>query len=204
LKGTEYRVIPDRIEAGTLMIAAAITGGDVTLKKVIPDHVEAIIRKLQEGGVLIKTSGDSIRVKSNGRFKAVDIKTTPYPGFPTDMQPQIVALLSISEGTSVITESIFENRFMHVHELRRMGANIKVEDKSAIITGVSKLSGAPVRATDLRAGAALILAGLVADGMTVVDDIERFIDRGYEHIIAKLSSLGAKIKEVGGNGDSNS
>jgi len=201
LKGTEYSVIPDRIEAGTLMVAAAMTKGDLKICKVIPEHLEAMTRILREGGVKIDIEENCIHVKANARFKALDIKTRPYPGFPTDMQPQFAALLSISEGVSVITESIFENRFMHVHELRRMGAKIKLEDRSAIVTGIPKLSGAPVRATDLRAGAALILAGLVADGTTVVDDMERFIDRGYERIVSKLSSLGAKIVEVGGNGE---
>ena len=203
LKGVEYSIIPDRVEAGTLMVASAITGGDVKISNVIPEHVEAVTRKLQECEVAVEVSDGAIRVKANKRPKAVDVKTSPYPGFPTDMQPQIAALLSVAEGTSIITESIFENRFMHVHELRRMGANIKLEDKSAIITGVKNLSGAPVRATDLRAGAALILAGLVADGTTVVYDVERFIDRGYERFVDKLSGLGAKIKDMGENGESN-
>ncbi len=203
LKGCEYSIIPDRVETGTLMIAAAITGGDVKIKKAVPEHVEAITRKLQECGITVDVSGDEIKVSAPAKPKAADVKTSPYPGFPTDMQPQIAALLSVGEGTSIITESIFENRFMHVHELRRMGANIKLEDKSAIITGVKNLSGAPVRATDLRAGAALILAGLVADGTTVVYDVERFIDRGYEKFIDKLSGLGARIKEMGENGESN-
>ena len=203
LRGMEYRVIPDRIEAGTLMIAAAMTRGDVRIHGMIPEHLQSTIRKLQEAGIIVDVSDNEVRVKAPKRPVAVDIKTSPYPGFPTDMQPQLLALLSISDGVSVVTESIFENRFMHVHELRRMGANIKLEDRSAIVTGVPKLSGAPVRATDLRAGAALVLAGLIADGMTVVDDIERFIDRGYERFVHKLASLGAKIKEVGGNGDGN-
>lgn len=201
LKATEYSIIPDRIEAGTFMVAAAMTQGNIKLKKIIPEHVDATAHKLREGGATVEFGKDEVVVKGNGRFKAIDVKTSPYPGFSTDMQPQMAALLSIADGVSVMTESIFENRFMHVHELRRMGANIKLEDRSAIITGVQKLSGAPVRATDLRAGAALILAGLVADGPTVVDDVERFIDRGYEHFIEKLSTLGARIKEVGQNGD---
>jgi len=203
LKGTEYTVIPDRIEAGTIMVAAAMTKGDVRLRKVLPEHVESTIGKLREGGVQVDVQDGDIRVKAPSRFKGLDLKTRPYPGFPTDMQPQMVALLSISEGVSIMTENIFENRFMHIHELRRMGAEIKLEDRSAIITGVNRLSGAPVRATDLRAGAALILAGLVADGETVVDDMERFIDRGYERLVSKLSKLGARIVEVGGNGESN-
>ncbi len=201
LRGVEHTVIPDRIEAGTFMVAAAMTGGSVEIRKVIPEHLQSTITKLQEGGLEVKVGTDSISVASKGRFKAVDIKTSPYPGFPTDMQPQMIALLTVGDGVSVITESIFENRFMHVHELRRMGASIKLEDRSAIVTGIPKLSGAPVRATDLRAGAALILAGLVADGTTIVDDVERFIDRGYECFVDKLSALGAKIKEFGGNGE---
>jgi len=203
LHGVEYSIIPDRIEAGTLMVASAITRGNVKIRKVIPQHVEAITRKLQEGGADVKVAGNEIHVKCDHRFKAIDIKTSPYPGFPTDMQAQLVTLLSVSEGVSVITENIFENRFMYIHELRRMGANIKLEDKSAIVNGIPKLSGAPVRATDLRAGAALVLAGLVADGTTVVDDVERFIDRGYERLIEKISGLGGKIQEVGMNGEEN-
>jgi UDP-N-acetylglucosamine 1-carboxyvinyltransferase len=204
LKGVEYNIIPDRIEAGTFMVASAITRGDLRIRGVVPEHIEAVTTKLQEGGVDVQVFSDEVKVKADKRFKAVDVKTSPYPGFPTDMQPQLAALLAVSEGTSVVTEAIFENRFMHVHELRRMGANIKLEDKSAIITGIPKLSGAPVRATDLRAGAALILAGLVADGNTIVDDIERFIDRGYEKFVEKLSSVGARIKEVGFNGEEGS
>ena len=203
LKGAEYSIIPDRVEASTLMIAAAMTRGDVKITGALPEHIEAVIAKLKECEVTVEVSGDSVRVRAEARPKAVDLKTSPYPGFPTDVQPQLAALLSVADGVSVVTENIFENRFMHIHELRRMGANIKMDDKSAIITGVESLSGAPVRATDLRAGAALILAGLVADGTTVVYDVERFIDRGYEKFIEKLSSLGAKIKELGENGESN-
>jgi len=195
LKGIEYRVIPDRIEAGTLMIASAITGGDVIMEGINPHHIESTVSKLDEAGVEVSFEDHSVRVKSIGRVKSVDIKTHPYPGFPTDMQPQISALLALAEGTSVVTESIFENRFMHVHELRRMGAHIKLEDKSAIIEGVSELSGAPVRASDLRAGAALILAGLAAEGETYVEDTERFIERGYDGLTKKLNSLGADIKD---------
>jgi len=203
LKGAEYRIIPDRVEASTLMIAAAMTRGDVKIMGVLPEHIEAVIAKLKECEVLVEVAGDEVRVRGERRPKAVDLKTSPYPGFPTDVQPQLAALLSVADGVSIVTENIFENRFMHIHELRRMGASIKMEDKSAIITGVESLSGAPVRATDLRAGAALILAGLVAEGTTVVYDVERFIDRGYEKFIDKLSSLGAKIKELGENGESN-
>lgn len=195
LKGIEYEIIPDRIEAGTIMVATAITAGDVLIKGVNPHHIESTVSKLDEAGVDVKFEDHSVRVKAIGRIKAIDVKTHPYPGFPTDMQPQLTTLLSLAEGTSVVTENIFENRFMHVHELRRMGAHIKLEDRSAIIEGVPELSGAPVRASDLRAGAALILAGLAADGETLVEDTERYIERGYDGLAKKLNSLGADIKE---------
>lgn len=194
LKGMEYSVIPDRIEAGTLMVAAAITGGDVLVKGINPHHIESTVSKLIEAGVQIEFEDHSARVKALKRIKAVDVKTHPHPGFPTDMQPQFTSLLALAEGTSVVTESIFENRFMHLHELRRMGAHIKLEGKSAIIEGVPELSGAPVRASDLRAGAALILAGLAAEGETFVEDTERFIERGYDRLTDKLVSIGADIK----------
>jgi UDP-N-acetylglucosamine 1-carboxyvinyltransferase len=198
LKGIEYRVMPDRIEASTLMVAGAITKGDITLKGVVEQHVEPVIRKLQDAGVEVIVTGDQIRIKHKDGLKAIDVKTLPYPGFPTDAQPQFTSLLSLASGTSVITETVFENRFMHVHELKRMGADIQIEGQSAIIKGVKKLSGCPVRASDLRAGAALVLAGLAAEGETLVDDVERFIERGYENLIGKLNSLGGNLKEING------
>ena len=195
LNGGEHTVIPDRIETGTFMIAAAITGGDVEIVNCIPEYIEPVIVKLTEAGVKIDTGKDFIRVKANGKIKSVDIKTSPYPAFPTDMQAQFMSLMSISEGMSVITETVFENRFMHVAELRRMGANIKVEGNTAVIKGVPKLSAAPLMATDLRASASLILAGLAAEGETVVSRVYH-LDRGYEAIEKKLSALGAKIRRV--------
>ena len=195
LNGGEHTVIPDRIETGTFMVAAAITGGDVKITNCIPEYIEPVIVKLTEAGVNIDTWKDFIRVKANGKMKAVDIKTSPYPAFPTDMQAQFMSLMSISEGMSVITETVFENRFMHVAELRRMGANIKVEGNTAVIKGVPKLSAAPLMATDLRASASLILAGLAAEGETVISRVYH-LDRGYEAIEKKLSVLGAKIRRV--------
>jgi UDP-N-acetylglucosamine 1-carboxyvinyltransferase len=198
LKGAEYKVMPDRIETCTLMVAGAITKGDIQLDGIVEKHVEPMIRKLQEIGAEITVTGDQLKLKVKDGLKATDIKTMPYPGFPTDAQPQFTALLSIAEGTSVISETIFENRFMHVHELRRLGADIYLEGQSAIVKGVKKLSGCPVRASDLRAGAALILAGLAAEGETLVDDVERFIERGYDDLIGKLTTLGAELKEING------
>lgn len=195
LHGTEHRVIPDRIEAGTYMVAAAITNGDVVLNNVIPEHLEPVIAKLKEAGVQIKVNEDSVRVQGNGRPKAVDIKTMPYPGFPTDMQPQLMALMAVADGTSIITETIFENRFKHVSELRRMGADIKLEGNTAIIRGVPTLTGAYVEASDLRAGASLVLAALVAEEGTVLNSIEH-IDRGYEKMEKKYNDLGARIIRV--------
>ncbi|HHW00861.1 MAG TPA: UDP-N-acetylglucosamine 1-carboxyvinyltransferase [Clostridiaceae bacterium] len=195
LKGTRHTVIPDRIEAGTFMVAAAITGGDVVIENVVADHLKPVSAKLREAGAEISEELSSIRVSAPRRLKAVDIKTHPYPGFPTDMQAQMTSLLSKAEGTSMIIETIFENRFMHVSELKRMGANIKIEGRSAIIEGNGHLTGAQVKATDLRAGAALILAGLAAEGETEITDIEH-IDRGYVQIEKKLSALGADIKRV--------
>ncbi|GBF34452.1 UDP-N-acetylglucosamine 1-carboxyvinyltransferase [Desulfocucumis palustris] len=195
LGGTEHTVIPDRIEAGTHMIAAAITGGDVTVANVIPEHVESLIAKLKETGAQITVGDDTLRVTSRGRPLAVDIKTLFYPGFPTDLQPQIMALLTAADGTSIISEMVFENRYKHVSELRRMGADIKVEGQIAIIKGVTKLSGAVVEASDLRAGAALVLAALSAENGSVVEHIEH-IDRGYERLERKYSALGARIIRV--------
>lgn len=196
LHGVQHSVIPDRIEAGTYMIAAAMTGGDVIIENVLPEHQKPLIAKLREAGALVEEDIDRIHVVGSGRLKAVDIKTMPYPGFPTDMQAQMMAMLSVAEGRSKITETVFENRFMHVVELNRMGANITTEGRSAVITGPAHLTGCTVRATDLRAGAAMILAGLVAEGATEICDIYH-IDRGYEEIAAKLTRLGADIKRVG-------
>lgn len=195
LNGAEHRVIPDRIEAGTHMIAAAITGGDVLITNVIPKHFEALTAKLREVGVEITVGDDSVRVRGNPRNIAVDIRTLHYPGFPTDMQPQFMALMSVARGTSIITETIFENRLKHVSEMRRMGADMKVEGYTTIIKGVPKLSGAVVEASDLRAGAALVLAALVAEDGTIIESIEH-IDRGYERLEKKYSSLGARIIRV--------
>lgn len=196
LHGVQHSVIPDRIEAGTYMIAAAMTGGDVIIENVLPEHQKPLIAKLREAGALVEEDIDRIHVVGSGKLKAVDIKTLPYPGFPTDMQAQMMAMLSVAEGRSKITETVFENRFMHVVELNRMGANITTEGRSAVITGPARLTGCTVRATDLRAGAAMILAGLVAEGATEICDIYH-IDRGYEEIAAKLTRLGADIKRVG-------
>ncbi|WP_352404251.1 UDP-N-acetylglucosamine 1-carboxyvinyltransferase [Sporanaerobacter acetigenes] len=195
LGGATHSIIPDRIEAGTFMVASAITGGDIIIENVIPSHIKPAIAKLREIGCEIWENGDKIRVIGTADRKAVDIKTLPYPGFPTDMQAQFMSLMSVTEGTSVIIETVFENRFMHVDELKRMGANIKIDGRSAIVQGVNSLTSAPVKATDLRAGAALILAGLVADGKTTIDNIYH-IDRGYDGIENKLSKLGAKIYRI--------
>lgn len=195
LKPVVHCVIPDRIEAGTHLVAAAITGGDVTVTNVIPEHMEPLLAKMREAGVEIAVGDDFVRVQGTGRIKAVDIKTMPYPGFPTDMQPQMMALLSLAEGTSVITETVFENRFKHVGELRRMGADIKVEGQSAIVKGVSKLSGAYIEASDLRAGASLVLASLAAENGSIIENISH-IDRGYERLELKYNALGARIVRV--------
>jgi UDP-N-acetylglucosamine 1-carboxyvinyltransferase len=196
LKAAEHKVIPDRIEAGTLMVAAAISRGEVGLKGVNPAQVDSTIIKLRQAGVSIAAEGENIKVAAPHRLKAIDIKTQPFPGFPTDMQSQFISLLALAEGTSVITETVFENRFMHVHELKRMGADIRLEGQSAIVTGVNRLEGAPVKSRDLRAGAALMIAGLAAEGETLIEDMERFIERGYERLDEKLRSLGANIREL--------
>ena len=190
--GSDYTIIPDQIEAGTFMFAAAITKGDVTVKNVIPKHLESISAKLLEIGCEIEEADDCLRVVASKPLNHTHVKTLPYPGFPTDMQPQITVALALSKGTSIVTESIFENRFKYVDELTRMGANIKVEGNTAIIDGVSKYTGTSVSAPDLRAGAALVLAGLAAEGYTVVEDI-RYIERGYEDFHLKLQALGAQI-----------
>ena len=195
LHKTEYSVIPDQIEAGTFMCAAAATRGDVLVKNVIPKHLEAITAKLLEIGCTIEEYDDAVRVIGTDNLKCTQVKTLPYPGYPTDMQPQIVVTLAISQGTSIVTESIFENRFKYVAELNRMGANIKVEGNTAIIDGVSGYTGAEINAPDLRAGAALVIAGLVAKGFTTIDDI-KYIQRGYENFEVKLRNLGANIEKV--------
>ena len=195
LHATEHSVIPDQIEAGTFMFAVAAAGGNVLVKNVIPKHLEATTAKLLEVGCQVEEFDDSVRVISDGHLKHTQVTTLPYPGFPTDMQPQMAVLLGIAEGTSTVTESIFENRFKYVDELTRMGADIKVESNIAIISGVKRYTGARVNAPDLRAGAALVIAGLAAEGITVVDDIY-YIQRGYEALEEKLTKIGAKIARV--------
>lgn len=195
LHATEYSVIPDQIEAGTFMFAVAAAGGNVLVKNVIPKHLEATTAKLLEVGCQVEEFDDSVRVISDGHLRHTQVTTLPYPGFPTDMQPQMAVLLGIAEGTSTVTESIFENRFKYVDELTRMGADIKVESNIAIISGVKRYTGARVNAPDLRAGAALVIAGLAAEGITVVDDIY-YIQRGYEALEEKLTKIGAKIAKV--------
>lgn len=195
LTGTTHCVIPDRIEAGTFMIAGAITRGEVFLENVVSDHLKPIIAKLKECNIDVSETEKGIKVCGRNNIKAVDIKTLPYPGFPTDMQAPFMSLLSVAEGTSMVIETVFENRFMHVGELKRMGAQIKIESRSAIIDGVKKLTGTQVRATDLRAGAALILCALVADDTTEISDIYH-IERGYSEMEKKLAALGAKIEKV--------
>jgi len=191
----DHTVIPDRIEAGTFMVAAAITQGDVVVCNVIPEHLEPVTSKLREAGAEVTLGGDWIRVKATERLKAVDLRTLPYPGFPTDMQPQMMALMATLEGTSVISESIFDKRYQHVDELRRMGVRVKVEGNVAVIHGVEMLDGAFVEATDLRAGAALVLAGLAADDATIIENIFH-IDRGYENLDIKYRNLGARITRI--------
>ena len=192
LKGAHHRVIPDRIEAGTYMVASAMTGGDVTVKNVIPEHQNALMDKLRQSGVRVERKKDSIRVRRNGSLKAVDLATLPYPGFPTDLQAQMMALMSVTPGISIITEKIYPDRFIHVAELNRMGSRIFLEGNSAIVHGVKNLSGAQVTASDLRASAALLLAGLVAEGKTEVHRVYH-LDRGYEKIEEKFSGLGARV-----------
>ncbi len=194
LHGSEYSIIPDQIEAGTYMMAAAATGGDVYIRNVIPKHLEAITAKLIEIGVRVEEYDDCVRVYSDHRLGYANVKTMPYPGFPTDMQPQMVTLLALSMGVSIVTETIFETRFKYISELRRMGANINVEGNAAIITGVEGFTGAVVSAPDLRAGAALVIAGLVADGFTTVEQIQ-YIERGYEDFEEKLRGLGGVIEK---------
>jgi len=197
LRPCEVDVIPDRIEAGTFMIAAAITGGDVVLENCNADHLDALILKLDEAGVSIEAVEGGLRVRGAPEIRSVDLKTLPYPGFPTDLQAQMMALMAVAKGSSVITETIFENRFMHVAELRRLGANIAVDGHNAVIKGVKRLKGAPVMATDLRASASLVVAGLVAEGKTTLSRVYH-IDRGYQAIEKKLTALGASIRRVKG------
>ena len=195
LFGAEHNIIPDRIEAGTFMVAAAITGGNVLVKGAVPEHLSSLIAKMEEMGITIREEEDGVRVIGTDRLKAVDIKTMPHPGFPTDMQSQMMALLLRADGTSMITETVFENRFMHVEEFRRMNADIKIEGRSVILNGSSNLQGAEVSATDLRAAAALILTGLVSEGMTRVTELKH-LDRGYVDFHGKLARLGADIERV--------
>ena len=197
LMAADYTIIPDRIEAGTYMVAAAMTGGDVFIENAISEHLKPVVAKLKEAGAQIEEDIAGIRVRADGKMKAIDLKTLPYPGFPTDMQAQFMAMLTVAEGTSVVTETVFENRFMHVEELQRMGAAIRVDGRTATVEGGRPLTGAAVRATDLRAGAAMVLAGLVADGETRVGYIHH-IDRGYDDLVAKLVALGADIRRTEG------
>ena len=195
LFGADHTIIPDRIEAGTFMVAAAITGGNVLVQGAIPEHLTSLIAKMEEMGITILEEGDGVRVIGTDRLKAVDIKTMPHPGFPTDMQSQMMALLLRAKGTSMITETVFENRFMHVEEFRRMNADIKIEGRSVVINGPSNIQGAEVTATDLRAGAALVVSALVADGITSITELKH-LDRGYVDFHKKLAALGADIERI--------
>ena len=195
LEGTSYSIIPDQIEAGTYMAAAVATHGDVTIRNVIPKHLESITAKLQEMGALVEEDDDAIRVAMEGPIKRCNVKTMPHPGFPTDMQPQIGVLLSLADGASILTESVWENRFRYVNELRRMGAQVQVDGKVAVFQGVDHLEGAPVKAVDLRAGAAVVIAALAAHGHTEIEDIHH-IERGYDSIVEKLRALGADIRRI--------
>jgi len=196
ISGARHRIIPDRIEAGTFIVAAALTGGDLTVSNCDPQHLSALLNTLQECGVRVTTTGDSVRVVTGGPLKSADIATEEYPGFPTDMQAQYMALATQADGASTITENIFENRYMHAQELVRMGANIRIEGRRAVVRGKTTLSGAAVLASDLRASASLVLAALVAEGETIIDRVYH-IDRGYERIEEKLRAVGAKIRRIG-------
>ena len=187
-----YSIIPDQIEAGTYMAAVAATGGQVLVKNIIPKHMDCITAKLQECGVEVEEREDTLLVRRTGKLQKANVKTLPYPGFPTDMQPQITAVLCLAEGTSLVTESVWNSRYQYVDELKRMGAHIQVDDKTAVVEGVDHLTGAPIQACDLRAGAAMVIAGLVAEGTTVLEDV-KYIERGYENIVEKLVDLGADI-----------
>ncbi len=195
LSGTNYSIIPDQIEAGTYMVAAAATGGDVLIKNVIPKHLESITAKLQEMGVNVDEFDEAVRVYVNGPLNKCNVKTMPHPGFPTDMQPQITTLLSIANGTSIVNENVWDNRFRYTDELNRFGSKISVDGKIAVVEGVPELVGTSVRALDLRAGAAMVIAGLAASGTTIIENVKH-IERGYENIVEKLSNLGADIKKV--------
>ncbi|HSP22884.1 MAG TPA: UDP-N-acetylglucosamine 1-carboxyvinyltransferase [Planococcus sp. (in: firmicutes)] len=195
LNGTEHYIIPDRVEAGTFMVAAAITEGDVIIENAVPEHMAALISKLEEMGVDVKEEAEGLRIRSNRPLRSIDIKTMPHPGFPTDMQSQMMSLMLTAQGSGILTETVFENRFMHVEEFRRMNASVKIEGRSVIMEGPSKLQGAEVSATDLRAAAALILAGLAAEGITRVNELYH-LDRGYVDFHKKLASLGADIERV--------
>ena len=197
LRPVDHAILPDRIEAGTLLAAAAITGGDVLVRRAVPEHLEAVLQKLREAGCQISAEGDGLRCRGPKTLNAVNVSTREYPGFPTDMQAQLMVLMSVAQGTSLISENIFENRFMHVAELDRMGADISIKGPMAVVKGVERLSGAPVMATDLRASASLVLAGLKADGVTEVSRVYH-LDRGYERLERKLSALGANIQRVRG------
>ncbi len=195
LKGADHFVIPDRIEAGTMMVAVAACGGDVLLRNVIVEHNEILVSKLTEAGVSLQVDGESVRVRRKGSLAPLQIRSQPYPGFPTDMQPQMMALLTQADGTSIVTETVYSSRFKHVDELRRMGAEITVDGRVAVVRGASALTGARVEASDLRAGAALVIAGLAAEGETIVEHV-RHIDRGYENLVSKLAGVGASIRRV--------
>ena len=195
LYGASYSIIPDQIEAGTYMAAAMATGGDIVVRNVIPKHLESITAKLMEMGAVVEEYDDAVRVRRDGPILHCNVKTMPHPGFPTDMQPQIGALLTMAEGTSIVTEGIWDNRFRYVDELRRMGAQVQVDGKVAVFQGIDQLTAAPVKAVDLRAGAAMVIAGLAARGCTEIEEIQ-YIERGYEDIVEKLQSLGADIRQV--------
>jgi len=195
MRGADYSIIPDQIEAGTYMIAAAATFGDVLIKNVIPKHMESVSNKLIKSGAVVEEFDDSIRVSRTGPIMPTTIKTMPHPGFPTDMQPQMTAMLAMAQGTSVVTEGVWDNRFRYVDELSRLGANIQVDGKVAVVQGVERLTGAPVKATDLRAGAAMLIAAFMASGSTEIEDVYH-IERGYEDIVEKFRCLGAKIRHV--------
>lgn len=195
LHGTTYSIIPDQIEAGTYMAAVAAAGGDVVIKNIITKHIESITAKIREMGVTVEEYDDAVRVVSTKRPLRCNLKTQPHPGFPTDMQPQLAAVLAIADGTSIVTESVWDNRFRYVDELRRMGAEISVDGKMAVVQGVNRLTAAPVKAVDLRAGAAMVIAALAAEGTTYIEDIQ-YIERGYENIVEKLSAIGADIRRI--------
>ena len=195
LKGADYSIIPDQIEAGTYMVAAAATMGDVLINNVTPKHLESIAAKLREMGALVEEYEEAVRVKMSSRPRKCNVKTMPHPGFPTDMQPQIATILAVAEGTSIVTEGVWDSRFRYVEQLILMGADIQVDGKMAVITGVDALSPAPVKAVDLRAGAAMLIAGMMAEGVTEIEEIDH-IDRGYEEVVEKFTALGADIKRV--------